>query len=74
MGYSMSDLIAIIERDFPDLRWLVRSCDADEPMQRYFAHICNKDYSKTHKGRSDVSAEEALTQALAAANAGINNA
>lgn len=74
MGYSLTDLIADIEREFPDMRWLLRSCDDDEPMPRYFAHICNKGYAKTHKGRSAHSAEEALAQALAVARAGVNNA
>ena len=61
----MDNLIKQIETDFPELRWLVRSIDETEPMftehgVKYFAHICNADYSRSYRGESGHSANDAL--------------
>lgn len=66
----MDALIASIEATFPDLRWIVRSCDAGEVHigAGYFAHICNHDYSESYKGTGD-SGIAALRQAYERAKA-----
>jgi hypothetical protein len=46
---DLGEFIASVEREFPDLRWLLRSCDEGEDMERiggaYFAHIHSPDIS-----------------------------
>lgn len=66
----MDKLIASIESAFPDLRWLVRSCDDKEGHigAPYFAHICNADYSQSYQGKGD-SGLTALQQAYDLAKA-----
>ena len=66
----MDELIASIEAEFPDLRWLVRSCDDKDGHigAPYFAHICNADYSQSFQGRAE-SGLEALQQAYDRAKA-----
>jgi hypothetical protein len=51
-------IVADIERDFPDKRWLVRLVGRDEDMRvpqdglNYFAHICGRDIHTNPKAFS----------------------